>query len=122
MALAEFPVGRGFLLGSLIGTVRANGNPALPVHCDQDMFPAPLPEHNMMLTACWACDAFTKEGRATLVVPGTRALLRHPTNYRVLLRQGDNYSDVADELIERYGTPMSQLLGEEDYFYKKDFD
>ena len=169
MALAEFSVGRGFLLGSLIGTVRAQGNPALPVHCDQDMFPAPLPEHNMMLTACWACDDFTKEGGATLVVPGTRALLRHPTDeesaaavdraiamecpagsvalwdgrvwhgnwprdtdgqrvvlhasyYRVLLRQGDNYSDVADELIERYGTPMSQLLGEEDYFYKKDFD
>ena len=169
MALAEFSVGRGFLLGSLIGTVRANGSPALPVHCDQDMFPAPLPEHNMMLTACWACDDFTKAGGATLVVPGTRSLLRHPTDeesaaaveraiamecpagsvalwdgrvwhgnwprnidgqrvvlhasyYRVLLRQGDNYSDVADELIARYGTPMSQLLGEEDYFYKKDFD
>ena len=169
MALAEFSVGRGFLLGSLIGTVRAKGNPALPVHCDQDMFPAPLPEHNMMLTACWACDDFTREGGATLVVPGTRALLRHPTDeesaaaveraiamecpagsvalwdgrvwhgnwprdidgqrvvlhasyYRVLLRQGDNYSHVADELIARYGTPMSQLLGEEDYFYKKDFD
>ena len=169
MALAEFSVGRGFLLGSLIATARANGSPALPVHCDQDMFPAPLPEHNMMLTACWACDDFTKEGGATLVVPGTRALLRHPTDeesaaaveraiamecpagsvalwdgrvwhgnwprnidgqravlhasyYRVLLRQGDNYSDVADELIARYGTPMSQLLGEEDYFYKKDFD
>ena len=169
MALAEFSVGRGFLLGSLIGTVRAKGNPALPVHCDQDMFPAPLPEHNMMLTACWACDDFTREGGATLVVPGTRALLRHPTDaesaaaveraiamecpagsvalwdgrvwhgnwprrtdgqrvvlhasyYRVLLRQGDNYSDVADELIARYGTPMSQLLGEEDYFHKKDFD
>ena len=169
MALAEFSVGRGFLLGSLIATVRAKGNPALAVHCDQDMFPAPLPEHNMMLTACWACDDFTREGGATLVVPGTRALLRHPTDeesaaavdraiamecpagsvalwdgrvwhgnwprnidgqrvvlhasyYRVLLRQGDNYSDIADELIERYGTPMSQLLGEEDYFYKKDFD
>ena len=169
MALAEFSVGRGFLLGSLIATVRARGNPALAVHCDQDMFPAPLPEHNMMLTACWACDDFTKEGGATLVVPGTRALLRHPTDeesaaaveqaiamecpagsvtlwdgrvwhgnwprnidgqrvvlhasyYRVLLRQGDNYSHIADELIERYGTPMSQLLGEEDYFYKRDFD
>ena len=169
MALAEFSVGRGFLLGSLIATVRAKNNPALAVHCDQDMFPAPLPEHNMMLTACWACDEFTKEGGATLVVPGTRSLLRHPTDeesaaaveraiamecpagsvalwdgrvwhgnwprnidgqrvvlhasyYRVLLRQGDNYSDIADELIEQYGTPMSQLLGEEDYFYKKDFD
>lgn len=169
MALAEFSVGRGFLLGSLIATVRAKGNPALAVHCDQEMFPAPLPEHNMMLTACWACDDFTKEGGATLVVPGTRALLRHPTDeessaavgrgiamecpagsvalwdgrvwhgnwprnidgqrvvlhasyYRVLLRQGDNYSDIANELIERYGMPMSQLLGEEDYFYKKDFD
>ena len=52
---------------------------------------------------------------------GQRVVL-HASYYRVLLRQGDNYSDVADELIARYGTPMSQLLGEEDYFYKKDFD
>ena len=123
----------------------------------------------MMLTACWACDDFTQEGGATLVVPGTLPLMRHPTDeesaaavegaiamecpagsvvlwdgrvwhgnwprtidgqrvvlhatyYRVLLRQGDNYSDEAEELIERYGTAMSQLLGEEDYFYKKNFD
>lgn len=169
MALAEFSVGRGFLLGSLVATVRAGGSPALPVHVDEGMFPAPLPEHNMMLTACWACDDFTQEGGATLVVPGTLPLMRHPTDeesaaavegaiamecpagsvvlwdgrvwhgnwprtidgqrvvlhatyYRVLLRQGDNYSDEAEELIERYGTAMSQLLGEEDYFYKKNFD
>ena len=168
MALAEFSVGRGFLLGSLISTIKARQSPGLPAHADQGMFPAPFPEHNMMLTACWACDDFTREGGATFVVPGSRRLLRHPTEeesatasgaiplecragsivmwdgrvwhgscertieghravlhasyYRLLMRPGENYSDFAGELIEKYGTKMSQLLGEEDFLYSKDHD
>ncbi len=46
----------------------------------------------------------------------------HATYYRLLMRPGEDYSDVADQLIETYGTPMSQLLGREDFLYKKDFD
>ena len=38
MAMAEFSVGRGFLMGSLIGTVRNAGDPSTPPHSDQDMF------------------------------------------------------------------------------------
>ena len=38
------------------------------------------------------------------------------------MRPGEDYSDVADELIETYGAPMSQLLGREDFLYKKGFD
>ena len=168
MALAEFSVGRGFLLGSMINTIRFRDDPALPLHADQGMFPAPFPQHNMMLTACWALDEFTEQAGATRIVPGSNRLLRHPTEdevakdsdsiaiecpagsvtfwdgrvwhgncaramdgervvvhstyYRLLMRPGHDYSDVADELIETHGEPMSQLLGREDYMYKKSYD
>ena len=166
-AMAEFSVGRGFLLGSLAATVRANGEPALPLHADQDMFPAPFPDHNMMLTACWVLDEFTEASGATRVLPGSNQFRRHPsaeesanaggvpmagragslalwdgrvwhgnfprtidgqrvvlhaTYYRLLMRPGEDYSDVADGLIDTYGQPMSQLLGREDFLYKKHFD
>ena len=168
MALAEFSVGRGCLLGSLIGTVRNAGDPSSPPHADQDMIPAPFPAHNFMLTACWVCDDFTKEGGATLIVPGSGRFHRHPTEaesadlsraiaaecpagsvvlwdgniwhgnwprsipgqrvvlhatyYRLLMRPADDYSDIADRLVASYGPPMSQLLGLDDFFYKKYFD
>ncbi len=166
-AMAEFSLGRGFLLGSLAATVRANGEPALPLHADQDMFPAPFPDHNMMLTACWVLDEFTEAGGATRVLPGSNQFRRHPsaeesanaggvpmassagslalwdgrvwhgnfprtidgqrvvlhaTYYRLLMRPGEDYSDVAEGLIDTYGQPMSQLLGREDFLYKKHFD
>jgi hypothetical protein len=79
MAMAEFSVGRGNLIGSLIPTIRAKGDPALDLHADQVMFPEPLPVHNMMFTACWVTDEFTMAGGATRVVPGTNRHLRHPT-------------------------------------------
>ena len=168
MAMAEFSVGRGGLIGSVISTVHAAGRPALALLSDQEVFPAPFPAHNMMLTACWATDEFSREGGCTRVVPGTHRHLRHPTEdevaadtgaipiacpagsvalwdgrvwhgnytrelagkrvvlhatyYRLLMRPGENYSDVADELIAAYGAPMSQLLGREDFLDKKDFD
>lgn len=168
MALAEFSVGRGCLLGSLIGTVRNPGDPSSRPHSDQAMIPAPFPAHNFMLTACWACDDFTKEGGATLIVPGTGRFRRHPneaesadlsraiaaecpsgsivlwdgniwhgnwprsipgqrvvlhaTYYRLLMRSADDYSDIADRLVATYGPPMSQLLGLDDFLYKKYFD
>ena len=168
MALAEFSVGRGCLLGSLISSIRSKGDPQASVHSDQAFFPSPFPQHNMMLTACWACDEFTRAGGATLVIPGTHRHLRPPTDeesaaaegaiaarcpagaiavwdgrvwhgnwprtldgqrvvlhatyYRLLMRPADDYSDIADVLIERYGPRMSQLLGEDDFLYKKHFD
>lgn len=168
MAMAEFSVGRGFLLGSLISSIRVNGSPALALHADEAWFPDPLPLHNMMLTACWVTDEFTRSGGATRVLPGSMGLLRpptpeetaddaaciamecpagsvvlwdgrvwhgnfarsiegqrvvlHATYQRLLMRPSEDYSDVADDLIEAYGAPMSQLLGREDFLYKKHFN
>ena len=54
-------------------------------------------------------------------IDGQRVVL-HATYYRLLMRPGEDYSDVADELIDTYGAPMSQLLGREDFLYKENFD
>ena len=78
LALAEFSVGRGCLIGSLIATLHARGVPPLALHSDQQMFPEPYPEHNMMFTACWATDEFTRAGGCTRVVPGSQRHLRPP--------------------------------------------
>jgi len=168
MAMAEFSVGRGFLLGSVVSTVRRKGSPVTPLHADQLHLPAPFPEHNMMLTACWACTDFTKEAGATMVLPGSRTFRRQPSEeeeadisgavamecpagsvamwdgnvwhgnwprsldgdrivlhtsyYRLAMRPAEDYSDSADRLVEEFGAPMSQVLGRDDFLYKKDLD
>ncbi len=77
--MAEIMCGRGNLLSQLISSVRPQGAPKLPLHADQNWFPAPFPVHNQLLTFCWACDEFTEAGGATKVIPGTHRLRRHPT-------------------------------------------
>ena len=168
MAMAEFSVGRGFLLASMVTTVREKNSNPIDLHADQLYFPEPFPAHNMMLTCCWATDEFTLENGATTVMPGTNTLLRHPTaeeivtphnmvtmacpagsvaiwdgrvwhanapkttdgqrvvlhtSYqRMIVRPNEDFSDVAEEMIEQYGEPMAQLMGKLDSIAKKDFD
>ena len=78
-AMAEFSVGRGNLIGNLIGTTKTSAMPKLGLHADQAMVPAPFPAHNMMLTCCWTLDDFTKDNGCTFVLPGSMAEMRHPT-------------------------------------------
>ena len=78
MAMAEFSVGKGFLISQVAASVRPAGSPAMALHADSNWMPAPFPVHNMLLTACWACDDFTKENGATMVIPGSQTLRRHP--------------------------------------------
>jgi hypothetical protein len=168
MAVAEFSIGRGFLLGSMATTVRQKGSNSIELHADQLYFPEPFPAHNMMLTCCWATDEFTLENGATVVAPGTNKLLRHPnadevtktenlismdcpagsiaiwdgrvwhanatkktdgqrvvlhtTYQRMIVRPNEDYTDIADKLIEQHGEPMAQLLGQQDAIAKKTFD
>ncbi len=79
MALAKFSVGQGCLLYAQTLTIRGKGSPALGLHCDQAMFPVPLPEHNMLLTACWVLDDFSEAGGATCILPGSGRFRRPPT-------------------------------------------
>ena len=161
MAMAEFSVGRGFLLSQVAASVRHKDSPAIGLHADNNWLPAPFPAHNMLLTACWACDDYSKEGGSTLVIPGSANLRRHPnetevealagaiaiecaagsialwdgnlwhsnwpkttggervvchiTYSRLMMRPVEDYREHADNLIERYGEGMAQLMGRHDF-------
>lgn len=78
LAMAEFSVGRGFLLSQVAASVRPQGAGPIGLHADHNWLPAPFPAHNMLLTACWVCDDYTKAGGATMVIPGSANLRRHP--------------------------------------------
>lgn len=79
MAMVDFSVGEGALLSQLTSSIRPKGTPALPLHADQNWTPAPFPEHNQLITFCWAMDDFTEAGGATRVIPGTHVHRRHPS-------------------------------------------
>jgi ectoine hydroxylase-related dioxygenase (phytanoyl-CoA dioxygenase family) len=79
MALCEFMCGQGALLSQLIGSVRPEGTGSLILHADQNWTPAPFPEHNQLMTACWACDDFTEQSGPTKVIPGSHRRRRHPS-------------------------------------------
>ena len=78
LAMAEFSVGRGFLLSQVAASVRPQGAGPIGLHADHNWLPAPFPAHNMLFTACWACDEYTKAGGSTMVIPGSANLRRHP--------------------------------------------
>ena len=164
MAIAEFSVGAGFILSNMATSLKRKGGPDLGIHADQAWMPAPFPEHNLMLTACWALDDYTAESGATTVVAGSAALRRYPTHEeinstasepilckagsvvlwdgrvwhgngartidgeravlhvtytRLAMRPMETYpQSVEDQMIERYGEPMAQLMGRYDYLAK----
>lgn len=78
LAMAEFLLGRGFILSQLVGSVRRKGPGSLGLHADNSWFPAPFPPWEIMCTACWVTDDFSLEGGATLVMPGTHKHRSHP--------------------------------------------
>ncbi len=88
LALAEFSVGRGFLLSQVAASVRQQGAPVIGLHADHNWLPAPFPAHNMLLTACWVCDPYTRADGATLVIPGSGRLRRHPDEGEIAALEG----------------------------------
>ena len=78
LAMAEFSVGRGFLISQVAASVRPKGAGSIGLHADNNWLPAPFPAHNSLLTACWACDEYTKEKGSTMIIPGSNNLRRHP--------------------------------------------
>lgn len=88
LAMAEFSVGRGFLISQVAASIRPQGAKPIGLHADHNWLPAPFPEHNMLLTGCWACDEFTKEKGSTLVIPGSHVLRRHPNAAEVAEKKG----------------------------------
>ncbi|MEM7100406.1 MAG: phytanoyl-CoA dioxygenase family protein [Pseudomonadota bacterium] len=88
MALAEFSVGRGFLLSQVAVSIRSQGAEEIGLHADQNWLPAPFPAHNMLLTACWACDDYSQAGGSTLIIPGSANLKRHPNHEEIAAKAG----------------------------------
>ena len=88
LAMAEFSVGRGFLISQVAAGIRPKGARAIALHADNNWLPAPFPAHNMLLTGCWACDECTREGGSTLVIPGSANLRRHPNIDEIVARPG----------------------------------
>lgn len=79
LALVEVMCGRGAVLSQLVASIRPKGAAELPLHADQNWFPAPFPEHNQLFTMCWVMDEFTEAGGATKVIPGSQVYRRHPS-------------------------------------------
>ena len=88
LAMAEFSVGRGFLISQVAGGVRPKGSLSIGLHADSNWLPAPFPAHNMLLTGCWACDEYSREGGSTLVIPGSANLRRHPDDDEIATKAG----------------------------------
>ena len=169
LTMIEYMCGRNALVSQISGSVRFQGAKAMTVHCDQDWLPAPLPEHNALITACWYTDDIDEAAAgATKVIPKTHRLRRQPNQQeseaqegavplltakggvglwdgrlwhgtyarelpgdRVLLhatycrlayRPLEDYSSVAQSLIERHGEPMAQLLGRNLWFGNRAFN
>ena len=83
LAMAEYSVGRGFLISQVAASVRQKGAKSIGLHADNNWLPAPFPAHNMLLTACWACDEYTRENGATLIIPGSNTFHRHPDSKEI---------------------------------------
>lgn len=78
LTMVEHLLGRGAQIAQVVGSVKLKGSHPLHLHADNSWFPAPFPEWEIMCTACWVTDDFTQEGGATLIMPGTHKLKRHP--------------------------------------------
>ena len=79
LAVVEVMCGKGAMLSQLACSIRKKGSPPLALHADQNWTPAPFPEHNQMVTFCWACDEFNKDNGSTKLIPKSHFLRRHPS-------------------------------------------
>ncbi|WP_336951287.1 phytanoyl-CoA dioxygenase family protein [Sphingobium aromaticivastans] len=89
MAMIEYMCGQRPLMSQLSGSVRFQGANAMGIHADQDWMPAPMPEHNALMTACWYLDDIHEPGAgATKVIPGTHKLRRQPSQTESAAQEG----------------------------------
>ena len=79
MAFAEFSVGKAMRGGRFVGSIKRDGDDGLNLHADQNWIPTPFPEHNLLVTFCFACEGMTEAGGSTCVVPESHLMRRTPT-------------------------------------------
>ena len=91
MALTDLALGRGALISQLTSSVKPQARRlgiGLGLHADQNWFPEPFPEHMQTITCCWACDEFTLEQGATMVIPKSHFHRRLPTREEMAACEG----------------------------------
>ena len=91
MALTDLTLGRGAVISQFTSSVKPQAKRpgiALGLHADQNWFPEPFPEHMQTITCCWACDDFTLESGATMVIPKSHFHRRLPTKAEMREREG----------------------------------
>ena len=84
MAFAEFSVGKAMRAGRIVGSIKekfeGEGEAGLALHSDQNWMPTPFPEHNLVVTFCFACEGMTgprrRHLRGTRLAPAAAAA--HP--------------------------------------------
>ena len=119
MAMAEFSVGRGYLISQVTSTVIPQGATLIvpgshklrrhPTHAEmqarEGAIPIECPPNSVVM---W--DGRTWHSPSPRTASGERVVC-HISCSRLAMRVIENYSAHADELIERHGERMAQLLG-----------
>ncbi|MCH7816487.1 MAG: phytanoyl-CoA dioxygenase family protein [Proteobacteria bacterium] len=88
LAMTEILCGKGALLSQLRCSIINHDTPGDSLHVIQDWLPAPFPEHNQMVTFCWACDGQSSNDGAIKVVPKSHRHRRHPNKDEIVAEQG----------------------------------
>lgn len=89
LTMIEYMCGKAALVSQVTGSVRFEGSSAMTIHADQDWIPAPMPEHNALITACWYTDDIDEaRAGATRVIPGSHKLRRPPSPEEAAAAEG----------------------------------
>jgi ectoine hydroxylase-related dioxygenase (phytanoyl-CoA dioxygenase family) len=91
LPIVETVLDPGCLVSSLSSISILPGEPAQPIHADDQLIPLPKPHVPTVCNTMWALTDFTEANGATRIVPGTH-LLDHSPDY------GAEYDSIAAEM------------------------
>jgi hypothetical protein len=84
LALITYMLGENCVLSSTSSMLKVRAPEKLELHSDQVGTPAPFPPYAQVANATWALTDYSSENGATVFVPGSHKLCRHPTTAEAL--------------------------------------
>src|SRR5271156_793641 len=84
LALMTYMLGESCVLSSTSSMLKVRAPEKLELHSDQVGTPSPFPHYAQVANATWALTDYSAENGATLFVPGSHKLCRHPTTAEAL--------------------------------------